>query len=111
MTLGGHHLAGEVFRRCGGRNVFDGLSSLAAVVGREDVIRADPEVILVATSSDPAAALAEWRRFPRMRAVQRDQLYQAPAAVMVRPTPRIVEGIEWLCATLDRVRKGRSGFQ
>jgi hypothetical protein len=41
-----------------------------------------------------------------MRAVQRDQLYQAPAAVMVRPTPRIVDGIEWLCATLDRVREG-----
>jgi len=104
MTLGGHHLAGEVFGRCGARNVFDDLATLAAVVGREDVIRADPDVILVATSNDPAAALAEWHRFPGMRAVQNEQLYEAPAALMVRPTPRIVEGIEWLCTTLDRVR-------
>jgi len=52
--------------------------------------------------SDP---LAGWSRWPQLPAVKNGQLYLVDADLLSRPGVRILDGIEALCADLDRSRR------
>ncbi len=101
-TVGGRQLISEVIQLCGGRNVFADLGALAPAVGMEAVLARDPEVILAARVQH--AELAEWRRWPAVTAVANGHLYSVDGDLVVRPSPRIIAGIEQVCAALDRAR-------
>jgi iron complex transport system substrate-binding protein len=104
-TVGGRQLISQVIALCGGRNVFDDLGELAPAVGVESVIARDPEVIL--TAAIQADELDEWRRWPGITAVARGQLYTVDGDLVVRPSPRILEGARQVCDALDQARKQR----
>lgn len=103
-TVGGRQLISEVIALCGGRNIFGELGELAPAVGMEAVIARDPEVIL--TADIQRAELAEWRRWPSLRAVAGDHLYAVDGDLVVRATPRILEGTRQVCEALDQARRG-----
>jgi iron complex transport system substrate-binding protein len=98
-TVNDRHVISEVVALCGGRNVFGKLGQIAPQVALEAVLAADPEVIL---SLDDAVAdpLAEWRRWPQLRAVRAGAVHSLPADLLTRPTPRILDGVEIACARL-----------
>jgi iron complex transport system substrate-binding protein len=98
-TVNDRHVISEVVALCGGRNVFGTLGQIAPQVALEAVLAADPEVIL---SLDDAVAdpLAEWRRWPQLRAVRAGAVHSLPADLLTRPTPRILDGVEIACARL-----------
>jgi iron complex transport system substrate-binding protein len=98
-TVNDRHVISEVVALCGGRNVFGALGPLAPQIALEAVLAADPEVILslVDGVTDP---IAEWRRWPQLRAVRRGAVYSLPADLLTRPTPRILDGAEITCARL-----------
>ena len=103
MTLSDAHMVGEVLSLCGGRNVFGALGALAPRVGIEDVLRADPQVILVSDSL--GAEAIDGRRARRgLRAVAREQLYPFSADITLRQTPRIVQGARRICELLEHAR-------
>lgn len=105
MTVNGRHLISAVMRLCGGRNVFADLASLAPRVDVEAVLAANPEVIIAGDDSgSDLQPLAQWRRWPEIAAVQHDHLYTIPRELLVRHSPRILEGAELLCRMLDKVR-------
>ncbi|MGB5338925.1 MAG: cobalamin-binding protein [Gammaproteobacteria bacterium] len=105
MTVNGRHLISAVMRLCGGRNVFADLASLAPRVDVEAVLAANPEVIIAGDDSgSDLRTLAQWRRWPEIAAVQHDHLYTIPRDLLVRHSPRILEGAELLCRMLDKVR-------
>ncbi|MGB5607259.1 MAG: cobalamin-binding protein [Gammaproteobacteria bacterium] len=105
MTVNGRHLISAVMRLCGGRNVFADLASLAPRVDVEAVLAANPEVIIAGDDSgSDLRPLAQWRRWPEIAAVQHDHLYTIPRELLVRHSPRILEGAELLCRMLDKVR-------
>lgn len=108
MTVNGAHLISKVIRLCGGENVFAALPVIAPPIDREAVLRANPEVI-VASGSDThrPAWLDDWRVFPGLTAVARDNLHAVPPELMQRHTPRILEGAERLCAIFDQARARR----
>jgi iron complex transport system substrate-binding protein len=106
-TVGGRQLISEVIALCGGRNIFQDLGELAPAVGMEAVIARDPEVIL--TADVQRAELAEWRRWPSITAVARGHLYAVDGDLVVRATPRILEGSRQVCEALDRARRGEEG--
>jgi iron complex transport system substrate-binding protein len=106
-TVGGRQLISEVIALCGGRNVFAELGELAPAVGMEAVIARDPEVIL--TADVQHAELAEWRRWPSISAVARGHLYSVDGDLVVRATPRILEGARQVCEALDEARRGEEG--
>jgi iron complex transport system substrate-binding protein len=106
-TVGGRQLISEVIALCGGRNVFAELGELAPAVGMEAVIARDPEVIL--TADVQHAELAEWRRWPSISAVARGHLYSVDGDLVVRATPRILEGARQVCEALDEARRGGEG--
>jgi iron complex transport system substrate-binding protein len=105
MTLGGGQFVSDAITLCGGRNIFADVAIMAPTVNVESVLAADPEAILSA-SPDPADKRwqAYWRRFPRLRAVQADNLYTMPTNEMHRHGPRAVEATKLLCSHIDEAR-------
>lgn len=106
MTLNGAHMVSSALGLCGARNIFAGLPQLAPTVGIEAVVNADPDVI-IASSGEQDDVLAEWRRFPGMKAVARDNLLLIDGGLMNRSGPRILDGVEDLCRQLDAARMRR----
>ncbi len=105
MTVNGAHLVSEVLSLCGGRNVFAGLDSLAPQVGVESVLKSDPEAIVVSGSGyENPAWLEFWRQWPALRAVAADNFIRANPDYMNRHTPRILDGAEFMCRELERIR-------
>lgn len=106
MTLNGEHMVSQALRLCGARNIFEDLPTLAPTVSVEAVVKADPDVI-IASGGEQDDVLAQWRRFPGMKAVARGNLRVIDGGVMNRSGPRILEGTEALCRELDAVRQSR----
>ena len=106
MTLKGKSMVSTAIGLCGGRNVFAQLPQIAPVVGTEAVLEANPEVILTG-GDDEVAALAGWRRFASLLAVQRNNLFVINADWLARSGPRLLDGTELLCRQLDSARRNR----
>jgi iron complex transport system substrate-binding protein len=106
MTVNGDHIISDVIRLCGGRNVFAGLDRYVPQIGIESVLQRDPQVIIAAVAGDGQAdVLADWQRWSGMSAVRKGHLYTLPDDLLVRHTPRILDGAEQLCGILDQVRE------
>ncbi len=105
-TVGGGQVISDVIRLCGGENVFAHLKALAPRVTIEAVLAANPEAI-VASGMDVARPewLDDWRRWPQLGAVQRDNLFFVPPDLIQRFTPRMADGAEQLCRHLDTARR------
>ncbi|MBA1147554.1 cobalamin-binding protein [Ectothiorhodospiraceae bacterium WFHF3C12] len=108
MTVNGEHLIARVIQLCGGHNVFADLTTLAPNVSVESVIAADPEVIVASgMGNERPEWLDDWKQWPSIRAVKRDNLYFVPPQLIQRHSPRILDGAERLCGQLDEARKKR----
>lgn len=106
MTVGGAHLISAVMALCGGRNVFVDVTQPAATIGLEAVLRADPEAIVASGMGEARPDwLDEWKRWPQLAAVRRDNLFFVPPDLLQRHTPRILDGAERLCDALDLARQ------
>ncbi|MGQ0429855.1 MAG: helical backbone metal receptor [Gammaproteobacteria bacterium] len=103
-TVGGSHMITEIVELCGGENVFAEATTLALPVDLEAVLARAPEVILSADDGDP---VEYWARFQGLAAVAKGNVFRAPADKLARPSPRIAEGAEEVCALLDRARAAR----
>lgn len=108
MTVNGAHLISDVNRLCGGINVFADLTALAPQIGVESVLKRNPQAIVaVGEQTDGAALQAYWQRWPELAAVREAHVYMLPRELLVRHTPRILQGAQRLCVMLDEVRTGR----
>jgi iron complex transport system substrate-binding protein len=106
MTVNGRHLVSGMLALCGGANVFADAQPLTPVISREQVLAADPDAILLSAPPEQARATAEsWRKFKTLRAVQHGQLHAMDPALLNRMGPRVVEGAEAICGTLELARK------
>jgi len=108
MTVGGGQIISDAIRLCGGENVFAALKPMAAAVTVEAVLAADPETIVASGMGDARPEwLDEWRRWPSLTAVARDNLFFVHPDHLQRHTPRILDGIERLCQHLETARSRR----
>jgi len=104
-TIAGRHFMNEALEICGARNVFADLSSVAPVVGWEEVIVRDPDVIVGINSAGSEKDFrAAWSERATLRAVMKGHLVYADADRLQRLTARTPDGIASLCAAIDRVR-------
>lgn len=112
MTLNDTHMVSDVIRLCGGVNVFGSLAPLVPTLSQEAVLQANPEFMFTAApgatnSGRTLDDLAEWRRFPRLLAVARDNLFSVNGDLINRPTPRILEGAQRVCDAMEAARRKR----
>jgi iron complex transport system substrate-binding protein len=105
MTLSRAHLASDVLALCGGQNVFSASNLLAPEVGMEAVMLQDPDVILFSDELGTDSDVRDWwRARVAMRAVQANRVYSIPAELVLRQTPRVLQGVRRTCEALDTAR-------
>lgn len=106
MTLGGQHVVSEVIALCGGRNVFADLSSLAAQVSVEGVLKRNPSVVLASGSAkDHRALVKQWSAWPGLAAVQGSGVYTIPGDILVRNGPRLIDAGRQVCDRIESARR------
>lgn len=105
ITVNGKHLISQIITLCGGHNIFASLGTLAPTVGREAVLRADPQVIIASgMAKQQPEWLEEWKQWPELSAARFDQLYFIEPDLIQRHTPRILDGAEIMCRQLAKAR-------
>jgi iron complex transport system substrate-binding protein len=104
-TIGGRHLITEAIGLCGGENIFAALTLPAPAVDIEAVLAAKPDAIIAgADRGSRPAWLDSWRRWKELPAVANERLYAVDADLLHRPGPRFLEGVEALCAVIEKAR-------
>lgn len=106
FTLGGRHVINDVFALCGAQNIFSGLASAAASVDFEAVLAREPLAMIAGGNDDGGDPFSRWHQFPHLDAVSCGHMLEVDPALLVRPTPRLLDGARRLCEWLDtRVRQ------
>jgi vitamin B12 transport system substrate-binding protein len=105
ITVGQDRWPSEVFRLCGGVNVFENSAAPYPQVSLEQVIIAKPDVIFYSRHAiDHPTQWQSWKEIP---AVANDAIWILNSDWLNRPTPRTLLAIEQICGYLDKVRESR----
>lgn len=94
----------EAIETCGGVNVFASMSQLSAAINAESLLAADPDVVVFGKQDYVAQIRAQWAQWPQARAQRLGHLYEVDSNLLDRQSPRLLDGVEELCAVLDRAR-------
>jgi iron complex transport system substrate-binding protein len=104
-TIGGRHVISDALALCGATNVFGELTTAAPAVTREAAVLRNPDLILV--SAPPGYGnewLAEWRKFPALKAVRDGHLVKYTDERIDRMGPSVIAATANLCEVIDRER-------
>lgn len=104
FTVNGKHLINKVIELCGGVNVFSELAVLAPRISVESVIEKNPDVIIAGLNEQRHDWLGGWQKWTGMNAVKNGHVYGVNADLIVRHTPRILQGARQVCEAIDKVR-------
>jgi ABC-type Fe3+-hydroxamate transport system substrate-binding protein len=101
ITVSDATFASEYIRMSGCTNVFGGAKIHYPRVNAEEVIRLDPDVILVVTQMGSHNPSVMWERFGAMSAVRNKRVHELPADLMCQPTPAMfLKGYQALVSVL-----------
>ena len=105
MTVAGAHFMNEALAACGAANVFSDLAEVAPQVSWEELYARNPQAIVgTGPEGGEEAFLRDWAERASLEAVRRGKVAYVASRALGRPSPRVVEGIEALCAAMDRLR-------
>ncbi len=97
-SVSGDAWPAQAIELCGGINIMANAKTPYPQVGMEQVIRANPALIL-AGSQDPDA-LRHWQKWPNLDAVQHRRLNLINSDELHRFTPRALNAVEQLCQAI-----------
>jgi iron complex transport system substrate-binding protein len=103
FTVNGNHIISKVLELCAAQNIFAGLPRLAGEVSLEQVLVMDADAIVVGSEAHDAG-VKNWMDFSYLKAVRSGNVFSVSADLIARPTPRVVEAAERMCADLDNAR-------
>jgi iron complex transport system substrate-binding protein len=107
-TVGGGELMSDALDVCGARNAFADLPQRAPAIGVGAVIARDPDIIVAAAPPGLAASwLAQWRRFPFLKAVRGGRLLAFEDQRLSELGPGIIAATAALCRDLAALRPRR----
>ncbi len=96
ISVGPGSFAHDLIEIAGGRNVASQSSSPYRRYTLEEILLADPEVIIICSMTPDDFSLAQkkwWKRWTNMSAVRNGRIYVIEANLLTRPGPRIIEGL------------------
>jgi iron complex transport system substrate-binding protein len=97
-TVGGREMMSDALRVCGARNVFADLPERAPAIGIESVLARNPDIIIATAPPGRGASwLAEWSRFPSLRAVRTGRLMAFEDQRFVGLGPGIIDATAAMC--------------
>ena len=75
------------------------------MVSTEAVIAARPEAIIASGyAPDRPPDFSAWRDWPGLPASRAGNFFVVPADLVSRPGPRLLDGVQAICAALERAR-------
>ena len=104
FTVNGDHMISHIIDMCGGENIFKELNVLSPQVDIEAVIARNPDVIIAGAGESRENWLVNWEKWTSINAVKNKQLYGINADIIVRHSPRILQGANLICDALHRAR-------
>lgn len=108
MTVNGSHIINDIIRICGGINVFAAATLVTPAVSAEDLLSANPKVIIDSSTTGSRMDLPVWQRqLKSVDAVIHNRILPIHPDLIHRPTPRVLQAIETLCTYLEKVRSGQ----
>lgn len=101
IVAGGTSFLNEMVGVIGAKNIYDNLQRSYPQVSIEDVVAKDPDwIICVAFSQGDQKKFEEmshfWGKFSQLKAVKKNQVRVVLADTLVRPGPRMIDGIRIL---------------
>lgn len=99
ITVGRTSIQGDLIQRAGGANIANNIDQRYPVFNLEEVLKAQPEVILFTGMAGDASfpgRMNFWRRWTMLPAVQSGRLLWVEPDLVDRPGPRLVDGLELL---------------
>ena len=108
FTVNGQHMISQIIDICGGHNVFENLSVLSPQIDIEAVLAMNPQIIIAGAGKSRENWLENWKKWTSVEAVKRNQLYGINADLIVRHTPRILQGARKMCEHIEKARKNIS---
>jgi iron complex transport system substrate-binding protein len=100
-TVGGKELMSDALQVCGARNIFADLPQRAPAIGTEAVIARNPDIIIAAAPPGGGASwLAQWRRFPSLRAVRSGKLMTFDDQRLSGLGPGVIDATAGLCGKI-----------
>nr|WP_301003766.1 cobalamin-binding protein [Arsukibacterium sp.] len=94
----------QAIRLCAADNIMDETLGDYPQPGIEQVLQAQPQVIIQATAGATPADTSFWQAYQVIPAVERNQFIVVDADLLYRTSPRTLQGIRQLCQGLDRFR-------
>ena len=94
----------QMLQLCRADNPFAKVKGDYPQVGIEQVVEAQPEVIIQASRAGTAADFSYWQRYTSLPAVKQQRFISLNADHLYRTTPRTLLGISQLCQALDAYR-------
>ncbi len=101
LTVNGAHLMTDILRVCGASNVFAGIPALTARVSPEQLLIANPRLLIVSGTAEARQSIIErWQAFKLVRAVQDGRIVVIDPRILHRQGLRIVEAVSDVCAAV-----------
>jgi len=105
QTINGKHIISDAIKVCGGENIYSKEKAIAPIINIESILERDPEVIIASGMSDSRPDwLEDWKQWPTLTAVRRNNLFYVNPDHIQRHSVRVLQGIRSLCAQLDIAR-------
>jgi len=116
ITVGRSSIQGDLIQRAGGANIAGDIDQRYPVFNLEEVLKAQPQVILftgMANSASLPRRMNFWRRWTMLPAVKAGRLLWVDPDLVDRPGPRLVDGLELLADFFHpegyKERQGKEG--
>jgi iron complex transport system substrate-binding protein len=107
MWVAGRELfVDDMIRLVGGRNVAADGGVNYYPLSAEALLARNPDVIITTVPEDRLSPLYEHPVLKRLKAVQNKRVYSVDSNLFVRPTPRLIKGLELLREIIVKAQRG-----
>ena len=104
-TVNKETLINQLIEVCQGQNVFADNPTPYPHIGIENVIVAQPEIIILPDEkSNKKQPVIDWRKWPEIPAAKHNRFIRVNADLMHRFSTRMLDGIEDMCEKIDAFR-------
>lgn len=104
-TITGKHIISDAIRACGGINIYANEKTVSPIINIESLLERNPQAIIASGMSDARPDwLDDWKAWPSLQAVTKENLFFVNPDHIQRHTVRILLGIESICTQLDQAR-------
>lgn len=104
-TVGKNNIVTQVLEICSAPNVFSDLSAAASEVSIEEIVKREPELILISSKDDIKKIWKFWNNWQGISAVSENRVIQVAVDELQRPSPRIIKAAGALCRQIDKYRQ------